>query len=340
MPLKEPSWWYGPASTRNTLIAKCLSPLSTLYSMAGQRRLTVTTPWKAPVPVICIGNLTAGGTGKTPTARAVAQLAAANGHTPAFLSRGYTGSTTAPTWVDVAIHTAEDVGDEPLLLAADHPTLVAKHRADGARRIVATRPDISLIILDDGLLNPQLKQDYAIALIDGQRGLGNGRVIPSGPLRAPLHVQLPRVDLAIIKQAADPDQSLPLAVLRASTIPIGKLQIRARPLNHIDKTRPVIAFCGIGNPKGFYETLKAEGFTLVDTVSFADHASLSEADAKALFDKAASSHAALVTTEKDAARLNPVNPAHMKLREKTAVLMIDVVFDDVASTAIAAALRR
>ncbi|MEO1542962.1 MAG: tetraacyldisaccharide 4'-kinase [Pseudomonadota bacterium] len=327
MPLSEPPWWYGPPTLSNRLIAAGLSPVAALYTAATKRRFSRTVPWQAPVPVICVGNLTAGGTGKTPTARTIANLAIDAGHTPAFLTRGYTGKIKQPTWVDVDKQTAKDVGDEPLLLAADHPTCVARNRADGARKIIESNSAITLIIMDDGLQNPQLKKDFSIALIDGARGLGNARVIPSGPLRAPLDFQLPKVDLAIINgDQSTPTSPLPSTV-ETSNVPMGNMYVAPRRGLSINSSQAFLAFCGIGSPRAFYRTLAAEGLQVAETVSFPDHHTLTEAEAKSLLAKSEATNTQLVTTEKDFVRLDPANPTHAALRETTEVLFIDMKLD-------------
>ena len=174
--MREPSFWWGEASLASALLA----PLAAIYGAVAQARLGARGR-RAGAPVVCIGNLTVGGAGKTPTALAVARMLAAAGERPVFLSRGYGGTLAGPVRVDPARHGAHDVGDEPLLLARTAPTIVARDRVKGA----AIAAGASVIVMDDGFHNPSLAKDFSVLVVDARRGIGYGRVIPAGPLRAP-----------------------------------------------------------------------------------------------------------------------------------------------------------
>ena len=195
MPLEEPSWWYD--ASEDDLRVRALRPISGLFGWAAQRRLLNAKPYQSRLPVICVGNFTAGGTGKTPLSLMIATLLKERGAKPAFLTRGYSGRKTGPVWVNPSADLASDVGDEPLLLAACAPTMVARDRAKGAQEIEAS-PMASHIIMDDGLQNPSLAKALSIAVVDAVRGLGNGEVIPAGPLRAPIDFQFGLVDAVVV----------------------------------------------------------------------------------------------------------------------------------------------
>jgi tetraacyldisaccharide 4'-kinase len=305
--MREPAWWY---ETSHGAIARLLEPAAALWGGLVRRRFARATPYRAPVPVICIGNFTAGGAGKTPLALVVAELVSGTGLTGAFLSRGYGGRIAGPHWVDAARDRARDVGDEPLLLAVAHPTLICRDRAAGARAIAAGASagrSADVIIMDDGLQNPGLAKDLAIAVVDGARGIGNGRVIPAGPLRAPLDFQLGLVDAVVINRGSEEGdgsgQSDFAARLRHDFDgPV--LEARIVPGGATDwLSPPVVAFAGIGVPDRFFATLTALGADPVARVAFPDHHLFTAADAARLLDLARIRGATLVTTEKDRARL-------------------------------------
>lgn len=311
--MREPTWWY---ETSPGVTARLLRPAAALWGGLVRQRFARATPYRAPLPVICIGNFTAGGTGKTPLALAVAELLSGMGLACAFLSRGYGGRRTGPHWVDAARDRAEDVGDEPLLLAAAHPTLISRDRAAGARAIAAragagtglAAAAVDVIIMDDGLQNPGLAKDLTIAIVDGARGVGNGRVIPAGPLRAPLDFQLDLVDAIVINRGSQTHENATGSnfaaklrhdfegpVLEARVVPGGAADWLA--------SAPVVAFAGIGVPERFFMTLATLGTEAVAKVAYRDHHAFTAADASHLLELARAHGASLVTTEKDRARL-------------------------------------
>lgn len=319
MHLDEPAWWYGPAGDRR---ARLLLPLAAIYGWVAERRFRRTVSYRSPLPVICVGNFTAGGTGKTPLSLLIAAEARARGATPVFLTRGYGGRATGPLLVDPGTkHDAADVGDEPLLLARMAPTIVARDRAAGVRFIEQHCAGADLVILDDGLQNAALAKDLTIAVVDGTRGVGNGEIIPAGPLRAALPFQLNLVDAIVVNGPATlpppshvsshpsprgssvaPSVLASLRhefqgpVLAASTRPVGDLGWLA--------ARPVVAFAGIGHPQRFFDTLSDAGHPPVATERFPDHHTFTALDAERLLALAAAHDAQLVTTEKDLARLS------------------------------------
>jgi tetraacyldisaccharide 4'-kinase len=300
---EPPSWWYGKGAAAQAK-ARLLSPVSLLYGAAVSARFAMTTPYRSTVPVICIGGFTAGGAGKTPLAVAIAHLLRRMGARCAFLTRGYGGSIAGPHLVDPARDAASEVGDEPLLLAQVAPVVVARRRSDGARMIDAGLPGfgvVDVIIMDDGMQNPSLAKDLTIAAVDGGAGLGNGRVFPAGPLRAPLEFQLDRIDAAVIVGAGEPGEG----VLRALTGKVPVLRPRVTVAGDASwiAGQPVVAFAGIGRPEKFFQTAKSLGAGLRACVPFPDHHVFTEADAVGLLAHAEASGALLVTTAKDRARL-------------------------------------
>lgn len=326
MPIDEPWWWYR---AEPAWPARLLAPLSAAWGWQAERRFRTTHPYRSQLPVVCIGNLTAGGTGKTPLAIAVAGLLRDLGQAPFFLTRGYGGSLRGPHHVDPSRDQACAVGDEPLLLAEAGPVVVSRDRVAGARHIEAMAPSNGIIVMDDGLQNPGLVKDLSIAVVDARRGLGNGRVIPAGPLRAPLVAQLARVDVLIANRPAlAADASLGSAppngwpsgwvgtTLAATTEPTGD---RAWPT-----FGPLVAFAAIGAPQRFFDLLAAEGGHIIARRAFADHHAFTEQEANALLALARANGATLVTTAKDRVRLRGLPGARGELHQAAKTLDIRV----------------
>ncbi|MFN3745248.1 MAG: tetraacyldisaccharide 4'-kinase [Hyphomicrobiaceae bacterium] len=329
--MREPAWWY---ERPHGVIARLLEPAAALWGGLVRRRFARATPYRAPLPVICIGNLTAGGAGKTPLALAVAELVSGMGLTSAFLSRGYGGRLSGPHWVDPERDRARDVGDEPLLLAAAHPTLICRDRAAGARAIAAGARggrSADVIIMDDGLQNPGLAKDLSLAIVDGARGIGNGRVIPAGPLRAPLDFQFGLVDALVINGGSatgDGTGQSDFAARLRRDFDGPVLEARIVPGGAIDwLAPPVVAFAGIGVPDRFFATLAALGADPVARVAFPDHHDFTAADATRLLDLARPRGATLVTTEKDRARLAGGDGPLAELYAQTRALPIRLKLD-------------
>jgi tetraacyldisaccharide 4'-kinase len=254
------------------------------------------------VPVICIGNLNVGGTGKTPTTIALAQLLTSSGVAVHIVSRGYGGSLTAVTQVDPHVHTADETGDEPLLMAAFAPTWVANERVAGARAAQSAGADV--ILLDDGFQDSSLVKDLSIVVVDAARGFGNECCLPAGPLREPVHVGLKRANAVIsIGEAEEQSQ-----FRKKSTNRAGRIKHLTASLKPIEMGMPwaegrYLAFAGIGDPEKFFATLRRLGAPLVRTVALDDHQKLARPMVQRLMKEAQSMNAQLVTTEKDAARL-------------------------------------
>ncbi len=297
MSLRPPGFWWhdspGPA-------ARLLAPLGRLYGGRVARRMARPGA-PGPVPVVCIGNFTLGGAGKTPTALAVAATLRAMGRRPAFLSRGYGGRLPGPVAVDPARHGPDAVGDEPLLLARAGPAVVARDRVAGASLCAALGADA--IVMDDGLQNPALRKDVVLAVVDAATGSGNGLSFPAGPLRAPLPAQWPHVSALVVIGAGEPGERVAreaagrgLPVLHAALVPDPAAAAALRG-------RPVLAFAGIGRPEKFFATLAETGADIRRQRAFPDHHRFTAAEVAGLVGEARREGLALVTTEKDRMRL-------------------------------------
>jgi tetraacyldisaccharide 4'-kinase len=294
--MREPAFWHRPRSWQSVLLA----PFAAIYGAIAARRLAKRGE-VAAVPVICVGNYHVGGAGKTPTVLALAALLRSMGERPVVVSRGYGGRLQGPLVVVPQRHGAADVGDEPLMMAAQVTVIVARDRAAGAR--LAEAEGASVILLDDGFQNPALAKDLALIVIDGRRGLGNGCVFPAGPLRAPLPPQLARTDALIVVGEGEAAASV-AAELAARHKPV--LRARLLPDDGAIATlrgRRCLAFAGIGDPPRFFATLRASGIDVADEVAFADHHAFTPGELDGLLARAARGDLTLVTTEKDMARL-------------------------------------
>jgi tetraacyldisaccharide 4'-kinase len=291
--MREPAFWRRPGG-----IAVLLAPLAAAYGAIAAWRMTRAGA-AAGVPVICIGNLTVGGAGKTPAAMAVAKLLNDAGRRPFMLSRGYGGRLAGPVRVDPDVHGAAEVGDEPLLLARVAPTVVARDRVAGAAAARAAGADV--IVMDDGFQNPSLHKDVSLMVIDGRRGVGNGKVLPAGPLRAPLDAQLARAH-ALLVVGAPAGAAEVLAAARALPIFRGRLEPDAASLAVLRPCK-VLAFAGIGDPEKFFATLADAGVDVRARQAFPDHHLYRRAEAADLIARAEREGLVLVTTEKDLVRL-------------------------------------
>ncbi|MEP5759037.1 MAG: tetraacyldisaccharide 4'-kinase [Litoreibacter sp.] len=295
--MQPPAFWHRPPGLWSTL----LGPLGVLYSMGTAHRLRKGRPTKLDIPVICVGNINAGGTGKTPTVISLVQILEARGIHPHIVSRGYRGSLEGPIRVNERSHSAEDVGDEPLLLAAFADVWVSKDRLKGA--MAAFDAGAEIVILDDGFQNPSLTYDLSIVVVDAARGFGNGKVMPAGPLREPIATGLKRADI-LLSIGAGPAQTA-FATKSDHLVQIPHMTGQLTPLQTgMDwEGLRAFAFAGIGHPGKFFATLKALGAELVKTESLDDHQPLTPALMARLQAEAGALGAQLVTTEKDAVRL-------------------------------------
>lgn len=291
MPPSAPEFW-----ARRGLLSALLAPLGCAYDAAGVMRRAIVQPYRAKVPVICVGNLVAGGSGKTPIVADLAQRLAARGVAVHVLSRGYGGATIGPVRVDPGRHTAATVGDEPLMLARRTTVWVARDRAAGAR--AALSGGAQVIVMDDGLQNPGLVKDLSLVAIDGGYGFGNGRVMPAGPLRETIARGLARTDAVVMLGA---DQTGASARLGATPV----LHAEPRPSTADLAGRTFVAFAGIGRPQKFFDHFLQAGARLAAARRFADHHTYTGDELAALAAVAQQADAALITTEKDWVRLAP-----------------------------------
>jgi tetraacyldisaccharide 4'-kinase len=321
--MREPAFWWEPG--RGTL----LSPLGAIYGAAAGLRMRASGR-SAGLPVICLGNLTVGGAGKTPAALAVARVLLAAHERPFFLSRGYGGRLTGPVQVNSSVHDAADVGDEPLLLARLASTIVARDRVAGAQ--AARFGGASIIVMDDGFQNPSLKKDLAILALDGRRGIGNGRIIPAGPLRAPLEDQIARAHALVIVGPRDGGEAVAEAARRHGlAIFHGRLEPDRQTLAALAGHK-VLAFAGIADPQKFFATLDEAGVAIAERQSFADHHRYSPAEAQALLARAQAQNLMLLTTEKDHVRLAG-DPQLAALAARAGALPVRLVIDEEAAFA-------
>jgi len=294
--MREPAFWHRPASWTSHL----LWPLGALYGAVAAQRLQ-RKGFDAGVPVLCVGNYHLGGAGKTPAVLALAGILRDLEETPVVLSRGYGGRLRGPVIVDPARHSAADVGDEPLMLASRLPVIVSRDRIDGVAMARSQRA--SVILMDDGFQNPAIAKDASLIVIDSDRGIGNGRVFPAGPLRAPLAPQLARTDALIVIGDGTASKALAAAVgARGGQVLSARLQPDAASVTRL-AGKPVLAFAGIGDPGRFFRTLRASAIDVVLERAFADHHPFSPQETAELSAVASREGLTLVTTEKDLARL-------------------------------------
>jgi len=321
MRLEAPFWWYRERGA----LASALAPLGRLFGRLAERRAARVTPYRSRLPVICIGNLTAGGGGKTPTALAVAALLGEFGARAYFLTRGYGGTSEGPLLVRKE-HSASEVGDEPLLLAEAAPTIVSADRVAGAKAIEAT--EASVIVMDDGFQNPSLVKDLSLIVVDAGVGLGNELIMPAGPLRAPLDAQLGRADALVVIGSGDKAASLADA-FKALSKPVFTARIVSRQDSRWLRVLPVIGFAGIANPQKFFATLGTNGAGLEEKRAFPDHYRYTNREAAALLKLAKDRKAMLVTTEKDWVRLPDEEGTPLgELKFRSRPFAIAVQFDD------------
>jgi tetraacyldisaccharide 4'-kinase len=313
-------WW----KSRWSLGALALAPVAAVWSAAAGARMRRKPSAVASMPVICVGNFVVGGAGKTPTALAIARIAIGLGLRPGFLTRGYGGSAREPLRVDRTLHDAARVGDEALLLAEIGPVVVSPDRPAGLPLLA--QAGIDLIIMDDGFQNPSLFKDVSIVVVDGAAGIGNGRVMPAGPLRAPLATQMVRADVVLIVGEGKAGDRVLRRAARA-----GRIVTRARLLPAMHKhwgERPFLAFAGIGRPEKFFNALDAAGAPIGEVKAFPDHYVYTAEDARKLLARAGEAGLRLITTTKDYARLLRAEGELARLRSHTEVFAVRMAFDN------------
>lgn len=338
--MRAPAFWWRPAG----LAATVLAPVSVVYGRIAAGRMARSAAAAVPVPVVCVGNLVAGGAGKTPTVQALVEAARAiGGHAPVVLSRGYGGGLAGPLGVDPSRHSATDVGDEPLMLAAAGVTVViARHRAVGAA--LAVEHGATIVIMDDGFQNPSLHKDLAVLVVDRERGIGNGFCLPAGPLRAPLENQLDLADFLVLTgRGGAADAVLRSAAARRLPV-IGARLTAASGASELTGQR-VLAFAGIANPDKFFSSLVEAGAEVVETRRFADHHAYSDADCAAIREACAAAGLLPVTTAKDRVRLAGSAERHrlaVLTKVHTVRLIADApnAFEELITRACAAAAKR
>lgn len=316
---EAPPFWWQSSGIQSAI----LSPFGWVYGRVARRIMDRRVRKAVAVPVICVGNFTVGGSGKTPTALALANAAISRGLKPGFLSRGYGGGVHHATVVDLEKDTARLVGDEPMLLAAKAPTVVSPNRAEGADLLV--REGVDLIIMDDGFQSARLVFDQALLVVDARRGVGNGCVFPAGPVRAPVIDQVRHADALIVVGEGDgADPMIRLAARAAKPIHLARFQ----PRNAAQfRNRNCLAFAAIGDPEKFFKTLEDAHIRLAQRKSFPDHHPFTDDEARELLAEAELYGLDLITTSKDYVRLQAGHGRALELVEKTSVLEIDLAFD-------------
>ncbi len=286
--MKTPSFW-----NTNNIISKLLSPISFVYGYITQYRINHTVPYKTKAKVICVGNITAGGVGKTPVSISIAKQYIEEGKKVFFVTRGYKGKIKTTTLIDLHIHTPSQTGDEARLLANIAPTIISPKRDEGAK--LASSLGAEIIIMDDGFQNPSLYKDESILVFDGTVGIGNGKIIPSGPLRETLETGLKRANYVIIM--GEDKTNLKSKI----NLPCYQGKLVATDFNL--KNKNVLAFAGIGHPSKFYNTLKELGYNVALSHDFEDHHNYTDNEIKKLKHEAKSKNLSLVTTQKDYVKL-------------------------------------
>ncbi len=309
---RAPAFWDRPPG----LTAGLLAPFAEIWEATGRLKHTLSRPYRSPVPVLCVGNLVAGGAGKTPVALSIAGRLIARGIGVHALLRGYGGVLKGPVLVDPRRHDAAAAGDEALLYARAMPTWVARDRAEGAR--AARAAGARLILLDDGLQNPGIAKTLSLLVVDAAFGFGNGRVIPAGPLRESLKRGLRRVEAAVLIGDGPAPSELP------ASLPILRARLTPKRGKHF-AGHAVVAFAGIGRPQKFFATLEALGASLVKTRAFPDHHRYRPREIEALVRSASEVGAMVVTTAKDIVRVP------LSLRDAIEVLEVEILWEDPAA---------
>ena len=322
--MKPPHFWYHePATLLDQLVSMLLKPLAPLYAAQVAARIRKTVPVKVNAAVICVGNLTLGGTGKTPVTMALLEMLREAGTNAQALSRGYGGSVKGPLCVDLGRHTSKDVGDEPLILARSAPVWISRNRIAGAEAAILHRAEV--IVMDDGHQNPQICKDMSIVVIDAETGCGNGRVFPAGPLRENIADGFARTD-AIVLMMPHPEYEPDYDRLSLTELESPVLKAWLEPVSPPPDT-PVFAFAGIGRPEKFFKALAKAGGRIAGTKAYPDHHDFTRNDLRQLRTLAEAAGAHLMTTEKDIVRIPAID------REGIRAWPVRAVFEEPARAA-------
>ncbi|MBN8982523.1 MAG: tetraacyldisaccharide 4'-kinase [Rhizobiales bacterium] len=321
--MREPAFWYRPPS----LASHLLSPLGAIYGAVAAWRMN-REGIDAGIPVICVGNFHTGGAGKTPATLKISEMLRTDGETPFVVSRGYGGRLTGPVRVDPQIHTARDVGDEPLMMSSRVPVIVSRDRAAGAA--LAKSQGAGVILLDDGFQNPSLRKNMSLIVVDANRGIGNGFVFPAGSLRAPLKPQIDKTDALIVVGSGHGTADLERSIENRN-IPVLQARLKAdqRAVSELG-AKSVLAFAGIGDPSKFFSTLRENNISVAEERVFADHHAFSIGEIEKLMRDAAKRSLTLLTTEKDIARIRS-DPRLIRFADRIATLPVTLEFDDEAA---------
>jgi tetraacyldisaccharide 4'-kinase len=318
--LKPPQFWYRPRG----FLASLLGPVAGVYGKRVIARMRKPGS-RTEVPVVCIGNFTVGGAGKTPLAIEIAEILKSTGQKPAFLTRGYGGRAKGPLVVTLEA-SATQVGDEALLLAQEGLTIVSADRPAGAALAVAE--GATIIVMDDGFQNPSLDKDCSIIAVDGETGIGNGLPFPAGPLRAAIHDQMPFASAVVVIGPGDAGTSV-YDFARGSGLAVFRARIGLDPSARSLRGKRVLAFAGIGRPEKFFKTLADMGAIIAATEVFADHHAFTEEEAGRIALRAQSARLLPVTTTKDMVRLAG-GPARTGLASISQTVPIRLFFDEEA----------
>jgi tetraacyldisaccharide 4'-kinase len=323
MTSEAPVFWWERPDWRAFL----LSPFAAIYGAVAENRLLKASSPQIDLPVICVGNLTVGGGGKTPTVVALVNHAQKLGLKPGIITRGYGGHEKGPHIVDNAHDSARHVGDEPLLLSYHARVAVGKNRLASAKLLKSK--GCNFIIMDDGFQSARLHADCNLIVVDSRRGIGNGHVIPAGPLRAPLTAQMRKTDALLVIGKGDQAEWVIRAAARAGK-PVFEASFKWEEAATVRGKR-FLAFAGIADPDKFFDTLQESGAWVSLSRSFPDHYHYTDEDMAELMQTAETADLTLVTTEKDAVRFVRGTEMAQKMADRTMVFQIELGFEETTS---------
>ena len=295
-----PKFWY-PEKSEKSISSTALIPLGYMYALLSKFRMLQSVQKHFDIPIVCIGNLNVGGTGKTPTTISAAQFLIEKGYDVHVVSRGYGGTVKGPLLINDKEYSANEVGDEALMLSAFAPTWVADKRSAGIKNAISEGAEI--ILLDDGFQDPSFYKDLSILTVNAKKGFGNKRCIPAGPLRETLSSGLKRADVLISIGAESSQKNFKKIYKRYINLPIAIANLEVLNTGISWENMKVVAFAGIAHPENFFEALRAQGADIVRCQSLSDHQKLSSTLMKRLIEGARAENAQLVTTEKDFVRI-------------------------------------